>query len=50
MRALRFYGADEPLRLEHVPYPIPAAGEAVVRVAACGTPTRAAMSCRLVPW
>src|SRR6266508_624939 len=36
MRAARFHAANEPLRLEEVPDPVPGAGEAVVRVEACG--------------
>jgi threonine dehydrogenase-like Zn-dependent dehydrogenase len=36
MRAARFRGPDQPVRIEEVPYPVAGAGEVVVRVAACG--------------
>jgi 2-desacetyl-2-hydroxyethyl bacteriochlorophyllide A dehydrogenase len=36
MRAARFYGADQPLRVEDVPYPEPGPDDVVIRVAACG--------------
>jgi 2-desacetyl-2-hydroxyethyl bacteriochlorophyllide A dehydrogenase len=36
MRAARFHGADQPLRIEDVPYPEPGPDDAVVRLAACG--------------
>lgn len=36
MRAAVFYGPNQPLRVEEYPTPKPGAGEALVRVAACG--------------
>lgn len=36
MRAARFYGFDQGIRLEQVPYPVPGPDEVVIRVAACG--------------
>jgi 2-desacetyl-2-hydroxyethyl bacteriochlorophyllide A dehydrogenase len=36
MRAARFHGADQPLRIEDVPYPEPGPEDVIVRVAACG--------------
>lgn len=36
MRAARFHGAGLDIQIEDVPYPVPASGEVVVRVAACG--------------
>ena len=36
MRAARFHGADQPLRIEDVPYPEPGPDDVVVRLAACG--------------
>jgi D-arabinose 1-dehydrogenase-like Zn-dependent alcohol dehydrogenase len=36
MRAARFYGPGQPLRLENVPLPRPAHGEALIRVRAAG--------------
>jgi D-arabinose 1-dehydrogenase-like Zn-dependent alcohol dehydrogenase len=36
MRAARFHGPGEPLRIEEVPYPEPELDEVVVRLAACG--------------
>jgi alcohol dehydrogenase, propanol-preferring len=36
MRALRYHGPRQPLRLEDVPTPTPAAGEVLVRVTAAG--------------
>lgn len=36
MRAARFHAADQPIRVEEVPYPEAGPGEVVVRVAACG--------------
>ena len=36
MRAAVFHGSGQPLRLEEWPVPVPAAGEVLVRVAACG--------------
>ncbi len=36
MRAVRYYGPTEPLKLEDVPKPEPGAGEVLVKVRACG--------------
>ena len=36
MKAAVFYGAHQPLKIEEVPTPTPAPGEALVKVAACG--------------
>ncbi len=36
MRAIRYHGPNEPLRLEEVPRPEPGHGEVLVRVRACG--------------
>ncbi len=36
MRAARFYGPGQPLRLENVPVPRPANGEALIRIRAAG--------------
>jgi 2-desacetyl-2-hydroxyethyl bacteriochlorophyllide A dehydrogenase len=36
MRAARFHGVGQPIRLEEMPYPEPGGDEVVVRVAACG--------------
>ncbi len=36
MKAVRFHGVGEPLRIEDVPTPEPGIGEVLVRVAACG--------------
>ncbi len=36
MRAARFHGAREPVRIEEVDYPEAGPGEVVVRVWACG--------------
>ena len=36
MRAVRFHGGPDPLRLDRVPRPVPGPGEVLVDVAACG--------------
>ncbi len=36
MKAARFYGAGQPIRIDEVPYPEAGPGEVVVRIAACG--------------
>lgn len=36
MKAAVFYAANEPLRVEEVPTPLPGPGEVLVKVAACG--------------
>ena len=36
MKAAVFYAPREPLRVEQIPTPVPATGEALVKVAACG--------------
>ncbi|MDP9351972.1 MAG: alcohol dehydrogenase catalytic domain-containing protein, partial [Chloroflexota bacterium] len=36
MRAVRYHGPKEPLKLEDVPKPEPGAGEVLVKVRACG--------------
>ncbi len=36
MKAAVFYAAGEPLRIEEIPTPVPAEGQALIKVAACG--------------
>jgi 2-desacetyl-2-hydroxyethyl bacteriochlorophyllide A dehydrogenase len=36
MKAALFYQANQPLRIEEVPTPVPGAGEALIKVKACG--------------